>query len=38
VVSVEHEDPVWSGSVEKIRHGLVLASETLDPLVRDAVA
>jgi sugar phosphate isomerase/epimerase len=38
VVSVEHEDPVWSGSVEKIRHGLVLASETLDPLVRDAGA
>jgi sugar phosphate isomerase/epimerase len=35
VVSVEHEDPVWSGSVEKIRHGLVLARDTLDPLVRD---
>ena len=35
VVSVEHEDPVWSGSVEKVHHGLVLARETLDPLVRD---
>jgi len=37
-VSVEHEDPVWSGSVEKIQHGLVLAHRTLDDLVRDAGA
>jgi sugar phosphate isomerase/epimerase len=34
VISVEHEDPVWSGSVEKVHHGLVLAHETLSPLVR----
>jgi sugar phosphate isomerase/epimerase len=34
VVSVEHEDPVWSGSAGKVRHGLVLARETLDPLIR----
>ncbi|HEX3931180.1 MAG TPA: sugar phosphate isomerase/epimerase [Nocardioides sp.] len=34
VVSVEHEDPVWSGTEEKVHHGLVLAQETLDPLVR----
>lgn len=36
VVSVEHEDPVWSGSVEKVHHGLVLARETLDQIVRNA--
>jgi sugar phosphate isomerase/epimerase len=35
-VSVEHEDPVWSGSVEKVHQGLVLARETLGPLVRAA--
>ncbi len=38
VVSVEHEDPVWSGSVEKVHQGLVLAHETLDRLVRDTRA
>jgi sugar phosphate isomerase/epimerase len=38
VVSVEHEDPVWSGSVDKIHQGLVLARETLDPLIRNAGA
>jgi sugar phosphate isomerase/epimerase len=38
VVSVEHEDPVWSGSVEKVHQGLVLARETLDPLIRNAGA
>jgi sugar phosphate isomerase/epimerase len=36
VVSVEHEDPVWSGSVEKVHQGLVLARETLDQLIRNA--
>ena len=36
VISVEHEDPVWSGSVEKVHQGLVLARETLAPLVRVA--
>jgi sugar phosphate isomerase/epimerase len=34
VISVEHEDPVWSGSIEKVHHGLALAHETLSPLVR----
>jgi len=29
VVSVEHEDPVWSGSAEKVQQGLVLAYEAL---------
>jgi sugar phosphate isomerase/epimerase len=38
VVSVEHEDPVWSGSVDLVRQGLVLARETLDQLIRNAGA
>ena len=32
VVSVEHEDPVWTGSVERVTHGLELARDTLAPL------
>jgi sugar phosphate isomerase/epimerase len=38
VVSVEHEDPVWSGSVDRVHQGLLLARETLDHLIRDAGA
>jgi sugar phosphate isomerase/epimerase len=38
VVSVEHEDPVWSGSVEKVQQGLVLAYEALDTPIRTAGA
>jgi hypothetical protein len=38
VVSVEHEDPVWSGSVDQVQRGLVLAHQTLGDLVRDAGA
>jgi sugar phosphate isomerase/epimerase len=34
VVSVEHEDPVWSGTVDKVHHGLVLARDTLDPRIK----
>jgi sugar phosphate isomerase/epimerase len=34
VVSVEHEDPVWSGSVEKVQQGLVLAYEALTTPIR----
>jgi sugar phosphate isomerase/epimerase len=34
VVSVEHEDPVWSGSPEKVRDGLALAHRTLSPLIQ----
>jgi sugar phosphate isomerase/epimerase len=34
-VSVEHEDPVWSGSVDKVRQGLALARATLEPLVKE---
>ncbi len=33
VVSVEHEDPVWSGDPERVRHGLAIAQRTLDPYV-----
>jgi sugar phosphate isomerase/epimerase len=33
VVSVEHEDPVWSGDPERVRRGLVIAERTLAPLV-----
>lgn len=32
-VSVEHEDPVWSGDPERIRRGLAVAERTLAPLV-----
>jgi sugar phosphate isomerase/epimerase len=33
VVSVEHEDPVWSGDPERVRRGLAVAERTLAPLV-----
>jgi sugar phosphate isomerase/epimerase len=33
VVSVEHEDPVWSGDPDRVRSGLVLAEKTLGPLI-----
>lgn len=33
VVSVEHEDPVWSGSDARVQAGLVLARRGLAPLV-----
>jgi sugar phosphate isomerase/epimerase len=32
-VSVEHEDPVWSGTPERVRQGLVIAQRTLAPLM-----
>jgi sugar phosphate isomerase/epimerase len=32
-VSVEHEDPVWSGSPEKVETGLEIAGRTLRPLL-----
>lgn len=32
-VSVEHEDPVWSGTPAKVYRGLTLARRTLSPLV-----
>jgi sugar phosphate isomerase/epimerase len=33
VVSVEHEDPVWSGDPHRVRQGLVIAERTLAPLI-----
>ncbi len=33
VVSVEHEDPVWSGSFARVQQGLVLAERVLSPLL-----
>jgi sugar phosphate isomerase/epimerase len=33
VVSVEHEDPVWSGDPTRVRQGLVIAERTLGPLI-----
>jgi sugar phosphate isomerase/epimerase len=34
VVAVEHEDPLWGGSEEKIRQGLDIAAETLRQFIR----
>lgn len=34
-VSVEHEDPVWGGSPERVRQGLRIAERTLRPLLVD---
>ena len=33
VVSVEHEDPVWGGTEDKIKTGLQVAQRTLRPLI-----
>jgi len=33
-VSVEHEDPVWGGEVQRVEEGLRIARETLRPLMR----
>jgi sugar phosphate isomerase/epimerase len=33
VLSVEHEDPVWSGDVEHVTQGLEIAHRTLRPLI-----
>ncbi|MCR6032124.1 TIM barrel protein [Nocardioides sp. zg-579] len=33
VVSVEHEDPVWSGTRERVCQGLTVAERTLAPLI-----
>jgi sugar phosphate isomerase/epimerase len=32
-VSVEHEDPVWSGTEAKVKQGLTIARRTLSPLM-----
>ena len=33
VLSVEHEDPQWGGTVEKVEIGLKIAHSTLRPLI-----
>jgi sugar phosphate isomerase/epimerase len=33
VVSVEHEDPVWSGDHDRVHQGLTIAEQTLTPLL-----
>lgn len=33
VVSVEHEDPVWSGDIPRVHSGLQIAFQTLRPLI-----
>ena len=33
VLSIEHEDPVWEGSEEKVKHGLVLGLKHLSQFV-----
>lgn len=33
VISVEHEDPVWSGTPDRVKQGLVIAERTLNPLL-----
>ncbi|UJW28618.1 sugar phosphate isomerase/epimerase [Saccharothrix sp. AJ9571] len=33
VVAVEHEDPIWSGTPDKIWQGLTIATTTLAPLI-----
>ncbi|MFL6116607.1 MAG: sugar phosphate isomerase/epimerase family protein [Catenulispora sp.] len=35
VLSVEHEDPVWGGTEEKVKQGLRIAHRTLSPLIVD---
>jgi sugar phosphate isomerase/epimerase len=32
-VSIEHEDPVWSGDPDKVREGLAIARRNLSPLL-----
>lgn len=32
-VSIEHEDPIWRGSEEKVKTGLRIAQRTLEPLL-----
>ena len=33
VLSVEHEDPVWGGTPDRVETGLRIAHQTLRPLV-----
>jgi sugar phosphate isomerase/epimerase len=33
VVAIEHEDPVWQGTEDRVKHGLEIARRTLRPLL-----
>ncbi len=33
MLSVEHEDPIWGGSEERVLQGLEIAERNLRPLV-----
>ncbi len=33
VISIEHEDPVWEGSIEKVKKGLILGYRHLSPFI-----
>ncbi len=33
IVSIEHEDPVWAGTEDKIKKGLILAERHLSKLI-----
>ncbi len=32
-IAVEHEDPVWSGTPDRVQQGLLIAAKTLQPLI-----
>jgi sugar phosphate isomerase/epimerase len=32
-IAVEHEDPVWGGTLDRILHGMDIAARTLQPLI-----
>jgi sugar phosphate isomerase/epimerase len=34
VISIEHEDPIWQGSIEKVKEGLSLSRKVLSRVVR----
>lgn len=36
VLSIEHEDPVWSGTEEKVERGLLLAKGYLEPFIQSS--
>lgn len=33
-IAIEHEDPVWGGTLAKTQEGLKIAAETLRPFIR----
>ncbi len=36
-ISIEHEDPVWSGSIDKVQQGLILGKQHLDEVLESIV-